>query len=244
MKKIAMVVIIVLMTAFGANAQISFYGGGGINMPFGPEEFKDYMKMGNNFCGGVGFNVSPQFVIGGTIAFNKMGPDFDKLIEEFSALAEGEGIDLSGIEIDGFDTKAMELLGEAKFSFGGEESSMKPYLLGCFGITKLSLGGGTITVDGETFDSDTISTPEFRSVLDTSITKTTFGFGAGLDFVLSPKINFFVEARYMIIMVSDDDLDTGDAGVDPSVAGVSSDNIIHIPVRAGLRIFLGGGDGY
>jgi len=234
MRKAILTVVLFVIFSGTSMAQItpSIYIGGGLNIPMGPELFKDYMKTGNNFCGGVGIQINPMFEIGGTVAYNTIGPDFDKILGEFaSQLPDSLQALITGIEIDGFEIHALEFLADAKIILGGEESPLKFYGLVCAGISRLSLSNGTI--NGQEIVPD--------SLIDTTETKFTYGLGAGINQQLSPSLSLFAEGRYMFIAIADDDVTSiEDINIDPASFGVTDDNLTHIALRAGIRFTFGG----
>ncbi len=107
---------------------------------------------------------------------------------------DAEGVD---------DATALSIIGDVHFYPPiGEPGMMafNPYLIA---------GAGMTSVDP-------------KNDLGDSETKFTFGFGAGFEYTVSPKMAIWVEGKYMIINMDDPMTD-----------------VKHIPIRGGLKFFFG-----
>ncbi len=107
--------------------------------------------------------------------------------------------------------KSLEIMADGRYIFpkGSSDSKFEPFITAGLGFvnskvgeTTVSYGGYSVTVGGG------------------SSTDLAINFGAGFDYLLSPTMKLFVEARYMNIMSSG-----GSTG--------------YVPIRAGLKFLLG-----
>jgi hypothetical protein len=212
MKRVVLAVALMFILTIGANAGVkpAAYLGIGLGMPMGPDEFKDFQKMGLNFNGGVGFEVSPMFEIVGKLAYNTFPLDDDAIIEELEAEF---GEDLTGLTLDGGTLNAFEFGADVKLLIptGGDGMAFSPYIVAGGGMTSLSYSDLTATYEGE---SATLP-------VDESTTDFSINFGAGFTYMFSAKIGMFLDARYVMIMTE------GDTGT-------------FIPFRGGIKIGFGG----
>ncbi|HOP06972.1 MAG TPA: outer membrane beta-barrel protein [candidate division Zixibacteria bacterium] len=211
MKKVLFAMVLTLVLAGIASAQgpkINFYAGGGMALPMGPDDFKDYWKSGISFGGGVGFQQSANMELKAMLFYNKFDVDEDGMIEE---IEEAYGIDASGLEIDGGEMTAIEIMGVFKYSLGLPEAPARPYLLGSVGITAMKVAEATISYGSE-YGSET--TPE------TTESKLSFGVGGGVDIKIGATTALFAEAQYMYVSTE------GDA-------------ITYLPIRGGIKFTFG-----
>ncbi len=190
MKKGLLTTLLILVLATGASAGPAIYAGGGVSMPMGPEFFKDNWKMGIGFGGGVGFAVNPQFEVVGKVFYNTFAMDVEGI----------EGGDFVAFAF-GADVHFYPMANETN------ESAFSPYILGGIGMTSAKL--------------TEITAPALLAMAETDAEMDiTFGFGAGFEYEMSPKMAFWVEGKFTII----------------STEGESTS---HLPIRAGLKFNLG-----
>lgn len=190
MKKALLVFAAVVLCASMAMAQSQakpvIYLGGGLSMPLGPTEFKDYWKMGFGFGGGVGVSVGPQIELIGKVSYNMHSFDSDKLLSDL----EAEGEDVTGVTIDGGDIKILAFGADFKYIFtAGEEAKFKPFMIAGLGMANLKYTD--VTVSDETLE---ITIPSG------STTEFALSGGAGFDYMFSPKAGFWFDARLATVL--------------------------------------------
>ena len=209
MKKLVLVLVILLAITATSSAEQKLkpvvYLGGGIAMPMGPELFKDYWKMGIGFGGGLGFQLNPNMELIASVYYNQFGLDDDKLLTDLDAPDD--------VTIDGAEFKAIEILADFKYMFssGQGASKLKPFIIGGLGFGNIKFADATVTGDDEEVE---------LPFGDISETKVMFGFGAGLDYMISPKAAIWFQGRFNMI----------------STEGEST---TYLPIRAGVKFLLG-----
>jgi hypothetical protein len=209
---LVLVVLISAATVLGGETKPAIYLGGGMSMPSSPSTFSDYWKTGYGGLVSVAFGTQKGVEVAFTFGYTQFPINSDKII----AYAEdmlGETVPADAT-IDGFDTKALEILADVKYIFGAAEGGKPfgPFVLASAGMTNLSFSDGTVTGDGETRTAD---------MSDISSTKLTAGVGAGFQYMFKPKTGFWVDARYMMITTE-------------------GETTSHIPIRAGIKVLFGG----
>jgi opacity protein-like surface antigen len=208
MKRLILILFAILILAlpsFGQSAvKPVIYAGGGLALPMNPTVFKDYWKMGFGGGGGIGIQINPNVEIIGKVFYNTFPLDADKILSE-------EGV--TGVTIDGLDFQALEFGADIKYLFpaGGPEGKFKFALIGGVGLAQAKFTDVTITGDGSSITLPASSISE---------TKVAFGFGAGFDYMFSPKAGFWFEGRYNIV----------------STSGQSTG---YLPMRVGVKFLLG-----
>ena len=214
-KAIAVTLLMVILSsasvALAGEKKPAFYVGGGLSMPMSPQLLSDNWKTGFSGTGRVGFALSPALELGASVGFNSFPMDNAKLVAMFEEEL-GEPIP-SGVTVDGFGFKTLEFLADIKYVFGAtaEAKPFSPYMLVAFGMTKSSFGDITVSGGGLS-----VSVP-----VPGSTTDLTMGFGAGFQYMFSPKVGFWVDGKYMMIMTE-------------------GESTAHLPIRAGLKFMVGG----
>ena len=206
---IGLLVCLLASTAVAGEMKPAVYVGGGVNMPMG--DWSDFWKMGFGGSGRLAFEVAPAIEIGATFGYTAFPFDDDKFIEWVEA---NWGDVAEDAEVEGLDVNAMEFLADIKYKFGvgPEAKAFAPYMMAVFGMTQLSFDDATVTEGGETQTID-------MSAL--SATDLTLGFGAGFEYMFSPKAGLWVDGKYMVIMTE-------------------GESTSHLPIRAGLKFMFGG----
>lgn len=207
MKRIVLILAVLLLFAASTSAQDqikpAIYVGGGLGMPMGPDGFKDYWGMGMGFGGGVGLGFTPYLEVIGKFYFNQFPFDGDKLLSDAG---------VTGVTIDGFDFRALEFGADVKYIFGADGGApFKPYGIVGLGMANIKFTDITVTGDG-----DTLVLP----LGGASATKFMLNGGVGFDYMFSPKMGLWVDARYATILTE------GDA-------------FSYFPIRGGLKVMLG-----
>jgi opacity protein-like surface antigen len=212
MKRIILVALLVLALAVAASAESQIkpavYAGGGIGLLSGPTFIKDYWKMGMGFGGGVGFAITPNIEIVGKVFYNQFPLDDDKILQESGAP--------SGVTIDGLDFRVIEFGADVKYLFTmAPDSKVGPFLVAGVGASNYKFTDVTVSDPNQ---SISVPTGQYDA------TDLSFSGGGGVEFMVSPTIAIWVDARFAYIASE------GDA-------------ISYIPVRAGVKIGFGGGNG-
>lgn len=195
MKKVVFAVALMFILTVGANAQIKpvAYAGGGVGMPMSGE-LSDYWKMGINFGGAFGIQISPMFELTARLHFNPFPIDAD----EFRDILEAEiGMPIPDeVEIDGPTMKLMEIGLDARLYIptGGPESPFKLFVVGGVGSTQRSLGDITVSYmdESETMSGEDLLPKESGG---------SFCFGGGFGYDFDPMIGMYMEGRYVMLMV-------------------------------------------
>ncbi|MEW5795577.1 MAG: outer membrane beta-barrel protein [Candidatus Zixiibacteriota bacterium] len=205
------IVIAMSGTVFAGETKPAVYLGGGLGLPMSPSTFSDFWKMGFGGTGRFAFEVSPAVEVGATIGYSSFSFDDDKFIEWVEA--NFGPVDPTAT-VDGLGLTALEFLADVKYMFstGQEAKPFVPYLVATAGMTNLSFDDATVTEAGETTVID---------MSDVSATDLTLGFGAGFQYMLSPKTGLWFDGKYMIIMTE-------------------GESTSYVPIRAGIKIMFGG----
>jgi len=224
MKQLFVVMCVMLIlalsgTALAGEIKPAIYVGGGMSLPMGPQLFSDFWKSGFGGSGGIGLQVSPAIEIGGTFGYSKFPFDDDAVLEYFGV----SDLELSGVNVDitfsGLDITTLEFLAYGKYIFtvGAEGSKFKPYMLATAGMTKMSTDemSASVIVTGAIDTSFTESAPKI------STTDFTIGFGAGFEYMFSPKAGLWLDGKYMVVLTE-------------------GESTAYLPLRAGLKFMFGG----
>jgi hypothetical protein len=204
-KKLAvtLLILVISLPAFGQGmAKPVIYAGAGLGMPTGPTVFKDYWKMGIGFGGGVGIQINPKLEIIGKVFQTSFPLDDDKVLEG-----------TSGVTIDGLDFKSLEFGVDFKYLFplGAEDAPFKFAIIAGAGMANIKFTDVTITGDEEsiTLPASSISETDFA-----------FSFGAGFDYMLSPKAGLWFESRFVMV-------------------ATEGESTSYLPMRAGVKLLFG-----
>lgn len=111
----------------------------------------------------------------------------------------------------GPDFKSLEIMGDGRYIFpkGSSDSKFEPFITAGLGFVNSKVSETSYEILGHTYTTGGGSNTDFA-----------INFGAGFDYLLSPTMKLFVEARYMSVQSS---------------GGSSS----YLPIRAGLKFLLG-----
>ena len=180
MKKLMTILAILLAFSVSASAQVpsspvSFYAGGALSLPSGPDSFKAMYKNGYHGMAGVGFSMTPMIELVGKLEFHAFPFDFGDAATDFSG-----------------GTNKMWMYGvDAKVSPSLPALPIKPYAL-------LGVGMASISVS-EFSGSDVLATSLLNSVIAEGQTKMYWNIGAGFGLMNTPVLSLFVQARYVNI---------------------------------------------
>ena len=181
MKKAIITLVAVLVIAVGAQAQMpsspfSFYVGGALSLPSGPDAFKDAYKNGFHGFAGVGYSFIPKLQFVGKAEINSFSFDFDQYATPGISEGGKQQIWMFG--------------GDARFSMGVPAAPFKP-----FGF----VGAGLASVKTTEFSgSDLTLATSLNSAME-SMTKMYWNIGLGMEFKSGPAMSLFVQARYVNI---------------------------------------------
>lgn len=186
MKTIFTLIIVLLIMSLTVSAQapskpFNVYLNGGLSMVTGPQDFKDYHKVGLNFGAGIGFKAIPVIEIVLKGEYNLISKDWD-----FVAGLEG---------ISGGKVKILTFGADAKISSPSLILPIKPYGFAGFGFANLK--EDEIVIDP--LIDIAIIIPMYKDQ-----TKTYFNVGGGIEF--GTGIKMFLQAKYMYIKTDGDDL--------------------------------------
>ena len=158
----------------------------GFSLPSAPVGFADYWKTGFNFGAGLEYPLSPKVIFQGCFDYNNFPLNEDKFLSEDGP----RGLDVS---VEGGAASITTVSANLKAPLSVSGSSVTPYFVGGLGIIRISLSDVTVRYQDEIEIFDGVS-------------ETAVGliFGAGLDFTINPKVNMFVEIKYVIGVTQDE----------------------------------------
>lgn len=178
----------------------SLGGFGGLNLPQGPDEFKDYFKSGIGFGAEFKYNINEKMSFVGSFAYLPFNYNEDKMEEDIMELVGGEE-DIQ-INIEGGGIKYNAIQANLLLYLSQPEASTGFYLTG---------GGGyymgksetpdkvELTYAGETIDITDMMEGEEESENDLGV-----NFGAGLELAMGTSMSLFVEGKYHIVFTEDE----------------------------------------
>jgi hypothetical protein len=173
-----LILAIVLSFSVAASAQmsspLSFYAGGALSLPNGPDGFKDAYKTGYHAWVGAGYSVAPKFQLIGKIEHNRFSFDAG---------------DISGV--DGGTMKIWMYGVDAKFSPSVPTFPIKPFLFGGAGMASAKIDEFT--------GSNTLATAALNAGTGESTTKMYYNIGAGADLFNGPTFSIFMQGRWVSI---------------------------------------------
>ena len=215
MRTTLFVMALVLVFAITAGAQQTtpvVYLSGGMRLPLSPSLFKDGWKTGAEFGGGFGLQFSPQFEGVVMASYASLDTDPDGMLEwaGLAFLPAGYAFDVVGGK---FTTLEIMVEGRYIIKVGTGDSPFRPYLVGAVGIGSIKFEEATVTLTTPT-GTQSETAPE-----DTE-TKIAFGGGFGFQYMFSPKVGAWIEARYMSI-------------------AATGDPLAFLPLRGGLKLEFG-----
>lgn len=178
---------------------------GGVAMPQGPEEFKDYVKSGYGFGGEVKYNVNPKVSLAGSFSMVNFGikddaiNDIESMIEDMMAM---EGFDGAKATVEGGGAKVNVIQANVLYYLMPAGSATELYAIGGGGYymvkpenpdkIKIEYMGETIDVTDEMSDEEADSENDFG-----------VQFGLGMDLPLG-SMNLFFEGKYHIVFTEDE----------------------------------------
>jgi opacity protein-like surface antigen len=211
MKK-ALLFILVLFAA-GTFAQTKILINTGLSFPSSGEYFSDYWSSGLNLGGGVEFPINHQLSVLAYINYNHYTLNTDKLRTTFS--------DLSGLTSTGGSINGININADLKYYFSDNIQVFRPFVLGGLGYSSLSFSTLVVTSDGNSSNSDLASLSDF-----------SINFGIGAEYAVTPKVSIFMDARYVMIFSSNDNLQLNVNTRQGTM--VQGDNLSYIPIRLGV----------
>jgi hypothetical protein len=168
---------------------------GGVAMPQGPKEFKDYFKSGYGFGGEFKYNVNPKMSLAGSFSMVNFGIK-EKAIED---MVGEPGVKVT---IEGGGLKVNVIQANLLYYLMPPESATELYLVG---------GGGYYMMKPENpdkveveFEGETIDITDMMDMgTETSENDMGVQFGAGMDLPLG-SMNLFFEGKYHIVFTEDE----------------------------------------
>jgi len=186
MKTFFTLIIVLSVLSLTISAQVpskpfSVYLNGGLSMVTGPQDFKDYHKIGFNLGAGVGFKAIPVIEIVLKSEYHSISKDWD-FVSGFDGISGGK-------------VKILTFGADARISSPSLILPIKPYGFAGFGFANLKQD--EIVIDP--LVEIAIIIPEYEDQ-----TKTYFNLGGGIEF--GTGIKMFLQAKYMIIKTDGDDI--------------------------------------
>ena len=178
MKKLMMILAILLTFSVSASAQVpsspvSFYAGGALSIPSGPDSFKEAFKNGFHGTLGVGYDLNPMFELVGKIEYHSFKFDFTDALSEYSG-----------------GTNKMWMYGvDVKLSPSLPALPVKPYILGGLGMASIK--------QSEFSGPTSLSLSLLNDAISESQTKLYYNFGLGANLMNTPVFSLFIQARYV-----------------------------------------------
>ena len=211
MKRFVIVVLLVLFvlsltSVFAQSRKPQFEVFGGVAIPLGPDEFKDYYKMGFSGHGQYVIFPSPKLGVSFGAAYERFTFDGDKVIDELEEIfGPLEGLDVTG------SASVIELGVGVRPYLTPVESNTQMFL---FGMATYNMLKQEITVDylGES-ESDSQDDNKFG-----------LAAGAGFEFPAGTSMNFILQGVFRFIFTeSEEDPDTGEEyGGTTSFVGITA----------------------
>ena len=178
MKKLMMILAILVAFGVSASAQVpsspvSFYAGGALSIPSGPDSFKAMYKNGYHGMAGVGFSMAPMFEIVGKLEYHTFQFDFTDVMSDYSG-----------------GTNKMWMYGaDVKLSPSFPALPVKPYAL---------VGVGMASIKQSEFTGpESLSLSVLNSAIGENQTKMYWNLGVGMNLMSSPVFSLFAQARYV-----------------------------------------------
>ncbi len=222
-KAILIILVLFLVSSLVAQTKTAIKLNTGLNVPTSTKYFSDYWGASYNFGGGVDIYIDSQLSLQGYIDYNHFAFDGQKVLLD---LRESNGTSISGSAMNILNVSA-----NVKYHLIDIRQKVSPYVLGGIGFANLSLSDFVATNN-----RGSISTLSVESVSGLSIS-----FGGGVEFVISPAVSIFVDARFVlgftegkIVRYTSDGIN----GVNKTGAYSLIDNTKYIPLRAGVSLGL------
>lgn len=184
MKRISLITLVLLLfSATGwtqTEKNFDLYFSGGLSFPSKPQAFADYWKMGLNFGGGLGFDLSPSISIVGFVDYNNFAFDEKGLLQSI-------GLSGSGVLINGGSASIFTISGNLKILFNATPRVTTAYFIGGAGFFSVSTADVKVTYQGVS-----------ASVKGESESALSFHLGAGIEVPVGETTNIYVEGQYGI----------------------------------------------
>lgn len=168
---------------------------GGVAMPQGPKEFKDYFKSGYGFGGEVKYNVNPKISLAGSFSMVSFGIKED-------AITDGFDMDGAKVTIDGGGVKVNAIQANVLYYLMPAGSATELYAIGGAGYYMQKMESPDkveVEVEGEKYDI----TDMFDMGSEDSENDLGVQFGLGMDLPLG-SMNLFFEGKYHIVFTEDE----------------------------------------
>jgi opacity protein-like surface antigen len=182
MSLVIMLTVAVIMLPMQSNAQnLSFTAGGGITSFTG--DGSEYWNMGFHLAGQGFFALTPNILIGGRIAYNRVSPDQDQFINEFEF--NGVNVNVSG------SGSVVELLPSVRFQTAvSPDQSVVVFGQGGLGLYLASLDA-TVEISYQNYN--------WKETVGESSSDFGFCFGGGIGFAASENLKLEILPLYHII---------------------------------------------
>jgi opacity protein-like surface antigen len=180
MKKILAILAILLAFSVSASAQIpsspvSFYAGGALSIPSGPDSFKDTFKFGYHGSLGIGYSMSPMIELMGKVEYHTFGIDFANVLPGYS----------------GGSNKMLMYGVDVKLSPSLPAMPIKPYILAGVGMANVK--------QSEFTGPASLALGVLNSFIPEDQTKMYWNAGVGMNLLSNPVMSLFAQARYVSV---------------------------------------------
>jgi hypothetical protein len=218
MKKVCLILTLLLTISSLVSGQnerkTKVYLGGGIALPQGPDDFKNYFNIGLVTGGGIGFSLSQNATLVLSFGYGSFGADEAKFKSYFETITNlGFGLyGVSGGNFSNFSvtsTSGLQLEGRINLRLISSPNPVLPYLYGGLGYSSFTQPEITYTynipsqwigyytyVPAQTL-SGTKKFGEDESAFSTSV-------GLGFEFPFSSSISLLLESGYTIAFTKDE----------------------------------------
>jgi opacity protein-like surface antigen len=189
MRRLALVLLVsisILSTSSAQNVSLSFHGG--MAFPTSPSEFSSYWSSGYNVGGGMSYYLFPFIEVRGQVEYAEFQLDAVTILEE----AE---IPPGLVTITGGEVSGLFLSGVLKILPLPDAPIVRPYGLVGGGFAALSVSDVMVSALGV---SESVSGASEKAAMAI--------VGAGIDIVVSPSVDLFLEGRYIITYTEDEQL--------------------------------------
>lgn len=182
------IIVVFIQTSFAHEQmkKVSYSVNTGFSLPSAPHDFSDFWKTGFNIGGAIGYPLEAKLTFQACVDYNSFTYDKDRYLRDY---------DFPGLEIliDGGNVSIVTASANLKGMLLPQGSFVSPYFLGGLGLFRFSLSDMTMSSQGQS-----------QTLKGTSETAIGVFFGAGFDFAINRRVNFFAEGKYGVGFTEDE----------------------------------------